>query len=187
MATAKELEKLGSAGSLETNAALVWMYVCHGTPLRKDDLARVLPLPATLLDAAIDSLVADERIRLETRPDGDYFVTERCLIPLGQAAGWEAALIDHHRAVVGTLVAKVVSGTHVSRAADEVGGTTLCFNLWPGHPREAQVRALLGATREQVLPLWSEVADYNRQHRPDRTYNVNFYFGQYLVGEEHDP
>lgn len=186
VATAKEIEELGRANSLETIAALVWVYVCRASPLRRDELARLLPLPAALLEAAIDSLIADERIRLETRSDGVYCVTERCLIALGQAAGWEAALIDHHRAVLSALVAKVMSGTHVSRAADEVGGTTLCFNVWPGHPQEASVRALLATIREQILPLWNEVAEYNREHRPDTTYNVNFYCGQYLVDGEHD-
>ena len=186
VATAKEIEALGSANSLETIAALVWVYVCRASPLRRDDLARILPLPAALLDAAIDSLVADERIRLETRSDGVYCVTERCLIPLGQAAGWEAALIDHHRAVLSALAAKVVSGKHVSRATDEVGGTTVSFDLWPGHPREAEVRALLAATREQIIPLWNEVAEYNRQHRPDKTYKVTYYCGQYLLGDEDD-
>ncbi len=186
VATAKEIEELGSAESLETIAALVWVYVCRATPVRRDELTLLLPLPPALLDAAIDSLVADERIRLEARTDGVYCVTERCLIPLGQTAGWEAALIDHHRAGLSGLVAKVVSGAHVARAADEVGGTTLCFNLWPGHPREAAVRALLATTRGQAIPLWNEVVEYNQEHRPDKTYNVNFYCGQYLVDEEHE-
>jgi hypothetical protein len=187
VATAEELEELGatgSANSLETNAALVWVHVYRSSPLRRDELARLLPLPAPVLGAAIDSLVADERIRLETRGDGVYCVTHRCLIPVGQAAGWEAALIDHHRAVLSALAAKVVSGKHVSRASDEVGGTTVSFDLWPGHPREAEVRALLAASREQIIPLWNEVAEYNRQHRPDKTYKVTYYCGQYLLGEE---
>jgi len=190
VATAEELEELGSSGtvnSLETNAALVWVHVYRASPIRKDALARMLPLPPSVLDAAIDHLVADERIRLQTRPDGVYCATERCLIPVGQAAGWEAAIIDHHRAVLSALAAKVVSGRHVSAAADEVGGTTVCFDLWPGHPREPEVRQLLAATRRQVLPLWDEVAEYNRLHRPEVTYKVTFYCGQYLVEEEEGP
>jgi hypothetical protein len=67
-------------------------------------------------------LVADERIRLETRADGVYCVTDHCLIPVGQAAGWEAAVVDHHRAVVNALAAKAMSGQHVSAAGDQVGG-----------------------------------------------------------------
>jgi hypothetical protein len=187
-ATAEELEDLGAsatADAVDTNAALVWVQIYRASPLRKAELAQQLPLPPAALDAAIERLVADERIWLETRSDGVYCSTHRCLIPLGEAAGWEAAIVDHHRAVLSALAAKVVSGQHVSAAKDEVGGTTLSMDLWPGHPHEAEVRRLLSAVRGQVLPLWEKVAAYNRENRPDDTYKVTFYCGQYLVGE-HD-
>jgi len=186
-ATAEELEELGAseAGDLEaTNAALVWVHVYPSSPIRKDRLQAIVPLSEEALDAALSRLIADERIRLETRHDGVYCVTDRCLIPVGQAAGWEAAIVDHHRAVLNALAAKVVSGKHVSAAADEIGGTTLTFDLWPGHPREQEVRKLLATVRKEVVSLWDEVAAYNREHRPDTTYSVNFYCGQNLTEED---
>ncbi|MGC4065100.1 MAG: hypothetical protein QM784_10735 [Polyangiaceae bacterium] len=186
VATNEELEELGASSavnSIETNAALVWVHVYRGSPIHKDTLAQMLPLTPAALDSAIAHLVADERIRLETRPDGIYCATERCLIPVGEAAGWEAAVIDHHRAVLNALAAKLTGGKHVSAAADEVGGTTLAFDLWPGHPKEQEVRKLLSTVRQQVIPMWNEVAEYNRVNRPEETYKVTFYFGQYLVGE----
>lgn len=186
-ATAEELEELGASevGDLEeTNAALVWVHVYPSSPIRKDRLQAVVPLSEEALDAALTRLIADERIRLETRHDGVYCVTDRCLIPVGQAAGWEAAIVDHHRAVLNALAAKVVSGKHVSAAADEIGGTTLTFDLWPGHPREQEVRKLLATVRKQVVSLWDEVAAYNREHRPDTTYSVSFYCGQNLTEED---
>ncbi len=187
VATAEELEQLGASGAVdaeETNAALVWVHVYRASPLHHNELKRILPLPAPALEAAVQRLVAEERIRIETRHDGVYYTTERCLIPLGQAAGWEAAIIDHHRAVLNALAAKVVSGKHRSAAADEVGGTTLSFDLWPGHPREQEVRKLLASVRSQIVPLWNEVSAYNAEHRPETTYKVSFYCGQYLVTEE---
>jgi hypothetical protein len=189
LATSEELQELGAssaADSGETNAALVWVQVYHGSPIRKSDLARQVPLSAAALDAAIEHLVADERIRLEDRPDGIYCATEHCLIPLGQAAGWEAAVEDHHRAVLNALAAKVVGGRHVSGATDEIGGTTLSFDLWQGHPKENQVRQLLATMRRQILPLWEEVEQYNRACRPDTSYKVVFYCGQYVVEEDND-
>jgi hypothetical protein len=187
VATKEELEDLGASATVDTedtNAALVWVHVYRASPLRKDELADLVQMPSAALDAAIQQLVADERIWLETRSDGVYCATERCLIPVGEAAGWEAAIVDHHRAVLNALAAKLVSGRHVSGAADEVGGTTLSFDLWPGHPREAEVRRLLAAVRGQVLPLWEEVSEYNRENRPSTTYKVTFYCGQYLVEED---
>jgi hypothetical protein len=187
VATAEELEELGasaSSDSQETHAALVWVQVYRASPLRRDELPRLVPLPAAALDAAIERLVKDERIRLETRPDGVFCVTERCLIPPGQAAGWEAAIVDHHRAVLNALAAKVVSGRHVAAANDEVGGTTLAFDLWPGHPHESEVRKLLATVRGQIWPLWERVAAYNQANRPDATYKVTFYCGQHLAEDD---
>ena len=186
-ATAEELEELGTsrtADSLQTNAALVWVQVYRASPLRKDKLGELVPLPTDAIDAAVEQLIKDDRIRLETRADGVYCVTEQCLIPPGQEAGWEAAVVDHHRAVLNALAAKVVSGRHVSAAADEVGGTTLAFDLWSGHPFEGEVRQLLATVRQQIWPLWERVAAYNRANRPDTTYKVTFYCGQYLVEED---
>ncbi|HYQ16800.1 MAG TPA: hypothetical protein VEQ58_13605 [Polyangiaceae bacterium] len=186
-ATAEELEELGAseAGNVEeTNAAVVWVHVYPASPIRRDQLAELVPLAPEALEAAIQHLVANERIRLETRADGVYCVTESCLIPVGQAAGWEAAVVDHHRAVLKALAAKIVGGKHISAAADEVGGTTLSFDLWPGHPREAEVRQLLANVRKQVASLWDEVAAYNRDHRPSTTYSVTFYCGQNLSEEQ---
>jgi hypothetical protein len=190
LATPEELEQLGAAASADaaaTNAALVWVHVYREGPLSKARLGELLPLPPAALEAALVSLAAEERIRLEDRPDGTYCTTEQCLIPVGEAAGWEAAVIDHHRAVLSALAAKLVSGKHVAAAADEVGGTTWSFDLWPGHPREKEVRRLLASVREQVVPLWNEVAEYNREHRPAQTYKVTVYCGQYLVTEGDEP
>jgi len=186
LATAEELEQLGAATDADTegnNAALLWLQIYRENPVPQAKLHELLPLSRAALDAALSRLVRDERVRVEHRPNGVFYTTEQCLIPVGQAAGWEAAVIDHHRAVLNALAAKLVSGKHVAAAADEVGGTTWSFDLWPGHPKEKEVRRLLASMREQVVPLWNEVAAYNREHRPARTYKVTAYCGQYLVDD----
>jgi hypothetical protein len=190
VATSEELEEFGIAGeasSKETNEALVWVHVCRNGPLRKQELLNLLPLPETLIDEALDGLIAAERIRGEVRPDGVHYNTDHCLIPVGEAAGWEAAIIDHHRAVLTALGAKVASGRHSSAANDEVGGTTLSFDLWPGHPKEQEVRKLLASTRQRIIELWEEVEEHNRSHKSAAMYTVHFYCGQYLVEDEEEP
>lgn len=187
LASAEELEQLGNAGGGDveaSNAALLWLHVCRSGSLPRRELARRVPLTEPAFAAAVARLLADERIRVETTPRGEAYTTQQCLIPVGEAAGWEAAVIDHHRAVSSALAAKLVSGRHVSAAADEVGGTTWSFDLWPGHPKEREVRRLLASLRSQVVPLWNEVAAYNREHRPPRTYEVTVYCGQYVVQED---
>ena len=187
VATSEELEELGIAAEVnseQTNEALVWLHVCRAGPLRKEDLGKLVPLPPVVIHDALLGLIADERVRKEVRPDGVYYATDHCLIPVGEAAGWEAAIIDHHRAVLTALAAKVVSGRHSSAANDELGGTTLTFDLWPGHPKEREVRQLLATTRQRVIALWDEVEEHNRAHLSQASYNVTFYCGQYLVDED---
>ncbi len=189
VATAEELEELGTGTATdaqETNAALVWVQVYHGSPLRKSDLCRLVPLADPAVDAALERLVNDGRIRLEHRSDDVYCLTEQCLIPLGQAAGWEAAVVDHHRAVLNALAAKIAGGSHVSRASDEIGGTTLSFDLWEGHPHQSEVRRLLANARSQFIPLWDKVEAYNRLHPTEPTCKVTFYCGQHVVQEDDD-
>jgi hypothetical protein len=184
VATREELEELGSStasDTAETNAVLVWLQIYHGSPLRKEELPRLVPLAELAIDEALDRLVGDGRIRLESHADGIYCVTEQCLIPVGQVAGWEAAVIDHHRAVLAALAAKVQAGAHVSNSRDEIGGTTLSFDLWPGHPHEAEVRRLLADVRTQIIPLWEKVEEHNKGNPADPSCKVTFYCGQHLA------
>jgi hypothetical protein len=187
VATGEELEELGIAAEVnseQTNEALVWLHVCRAGPLRKEDLGKLVPLPSSVIDDALEGLIGDERVRKELRPDGVYYATDHCLIPVGEAAGWEAAIIDHHRAVLTALAAKVVSGRHSSAANDELGGTTLTYDLWPGHPKEQEVRQLLATTRQRVIALWDEVEEHNRTHQSEAAYKVTYYCGQYLIEED---
>lgn len=193
LATAEELRDLGATMQnrpQESNAALVWVQVYREGPVSRERLAQLAPLRSEALEEAISTLLADGRLRVEEREDGPYYIAEEVLIPVGESAGWEAAVIDHHGAVLNALAAKITRGNRVSAQSDEVGGTTLTFDLWPGHPREQEVRRLLASTRAQVLPLWEEVEQYNRQenHRtpPKGAYQVHYYCGQYVVSED-DP
>jgi len=189
-ATPTELETLGLSGatnSAETNQALVWVHVCRAGPLGKEQLAELLPLAPTLLEDALAALVADGRVRTEEGPDGTRYATDRCLIPVGDTAGWEAAVIDHHRAVLNALAAKIQNGRHGSAADDEVGGTTVSYDLWPGHPKEREVRELLAGTRRRLAELWHEVEDLNRDQASNEGYRITFYCGQYRLEDERKP
>jgi hypothetical protein len=189
VATTEELEELGASAAgdaNETNAAIVWLQIYHNSPLKRTDLEKLVPLPEAAIDAALTQLASDERIRLNQKVDGVYCETDQCLIPMEQAAGWEAAVIDHHRAVLNALAAKIGRGSHVSRATDEIGGTTLSFDIWNGHPYETEVRRLLSTIRAQVIPLWEKVEAYNSEHSTDPTSKVTFYCGQLIVNDDGD-
>jgi predicted transcriptional regulator len=187
IATAEELRDLGAfdeSRPQDAHAALVWVQIYREGPLSFERLAQLVPLSSAALEAALESLAAAGRILRESRDGVERFKAEHVLIPVGESAGWEAAVADHHRAVLNAIAAKLSKHTRTSTATDEVGGTTLTFDLWPGHPREQEVRALLRSTRERVLPLWAEVEAYNQEHAEQQTYQVHYYCGQYLVEEE---
>ena len=187
IATAEELRDVGAFADnrpQDSNAALVWVHIYREGPLSLDRLAQLVPLSRAALELAVEALLEDGRIRRDTGQQGDEFVAEHVLIPVGETAGWEAAVIDHYGAVLNAIAAKLSMRTRTSTAADEVGGTTLTFDLWPGHPREQEVRSLLRSTRAQLLPLWEEVDAYNRRQAGKETYQVHFYCGQYVVEEE---
>lgn len=185
--TAEELHDLGAFAENQPHdsyAALVWVQIYREGPMSFDRLAQLVPLSRAALETALKTLAADGRVRREIRDGVEHFAAEHILIPVGGAAGWEAAVADHHRAVLNAIAAKLSRRTRTSTSADEVGGTTLTFDLWPGHPREQEVRGLLSGARAQLLPLWEEVEAYNRDHAGPETYQVHYYCGQYLVEEE---
>jgi DNA-binding IclR family transcriptional regulator len=187
IATAEELRDLGSFAEgrpQDAHAALVWVQIYREGPMGFDRLAQLVPLSRGALEGALEALVEHGRVVRDTQDGVDRFTAEHILIPVGETAGWEAAVVDHHRAVLNAIAAKLSSRARTSAAADDGGGTTLTFDLWPGHPREQEVRGLLRGTRATLLPLWEEVEAYNRQHAGKETYQLHYYCGQYVVEEE---
>jgi len=187
VASEEELRDVGAVAQSnpqEALAALVWLQIYREGPIEKERLAQLVPFEGEDLEQAIQSLVNDGRIRLEEQTGTPSYATDQCLIPLGESAGWEAAVVDHHRTVLNALAAKIASGNLTSEKRDEVGGTTLSFDLWPGHPHEAEVRKLLATTRASVIPTWERLTEYNRSNPGKETYQVHFYCGQYVIEEE---
>jgi hypothetical protein len=82
--------------------------------------------------------------------------------------------------VTSAIAAKLEQGRTRAGAGDLVGGSTLRFQLEPGHPYEAQVLGLLTRTRQQLDAFWQQVSDYNDAHPipPERRIDVWFYYGQ---------
>jgi hypothetical protein len=183
-----DLSSLAQADSREAQSALVWLLVCRDGPLSREAIANGTGLAPAAVDQALAELCADSRVQSQETEHGELLSAERCLIPIGSAAGWEAAILDHHQAVLNAIAAKVSAGTHSSSAEDETGGTTLSFELWPGHPEELAVRGLLAELRARATGLWERVSAHNAQakHGESGRYNVAFYIGQHVRREDHE-
>jgi hypothetical protein len=108
------------------------------------------------------------------------------VLPLGAEQGWEAALLDHYRAVTVAIATKVRAGLGASSAADRIGGSTFTFTVTPTHPYEAEVYDTLKRTRAAVQALWDRVAAYNEANSPEaeKSTRVTFYVGQTVELEE---
>lgn len=190
VATEEELQDFGAnldGKPGESLAALVWLQIYREGPTTIEQISQMVPVASESIEAAIAALTADGRVSTQVVDGQETFTAGEVLIPIGEAAGWEAAVVDHHRTVSNAIAAKITSGSRVSAKSDEVGGTTLTFDLWPGHPKEEEVRKLLAATRSNILPLWDEVSDYNEKNQGQGSYQVHFYCGQYVLTEDELP
>ena len=71
-------------------------------------------------------------------------------IPIGTAAGYEAALWDHVSAVLRAVCKKVRLGRHSASMGDVLGGTTFAFDVAVGSELEAEIAGFLARSRAQM-------------------------------------
>ncbi len=172
--------------------ALLRVAVYHAGPATAEALARQTGAAPEAIAAALARLVAAGEIacvpvELGTDAAEPRYTCGAYLIPLAAPIGWEAAVFDHFQAVVSTLCARIALGPTRTRATDETGGSTYAFDLWPGHPREGEVRGLLAELRGRLSALRQAVdADSARFGGPpagEAPTRVTFYFGQRVQSE----
>lgn len=124
-----------------------------GTITRAEVQTLLPALEPDALQAGLGHLLDQGLVRMVTTADGEHFECERCTIPFGDDAGWEAAVFDHYQAMVAALLAKLRGGARSAALGDQIGGSTFVFDLWHGHPLEAEARRFLREARERGLSL----------------------------------
>lgn len=174
-----------SATDEQSRLALAWVQIYRDGPLSAPQLAERLGCSAEQAESIVEALLVAGRILREAgeaEAEARYGAGQ-CLIPLGDAVGFEAALVDHFRAVTTALCVKLRNGTHRALPPDVVGGSTYSFHVWPGHPFERDALALLARVRGDVGAFWDRVADFNRNNaRPGLgVQKVTFYCGQSVL------
>jgi hypothetical protein len=85
--------------------------------------------------------------------------------------------------MVTAMVNKLRRGQSRALPREALGGSTYHFDLYPGHPAEADVLRLLAAVREQAAELRQRV---DAHPKPDDAcgYRAVFYAGQNVIGDE---
>jgi hypothetical protein len=106
------------------------------------------------------------------------------VIPFGAASGWEAAVFDHFKAVVTTMLCKVRE--YRSAGADDlVGGSTYTIDVWDDHPLAGEVYGALARVRAQLTDLRARVERARPSENTPRRYTrVVIYAGQCLIHED---
>jgi hypothetical protein len=185
MATGDDRATESEAASLERVVYLVWVAVHRFGPIDREGLGEIVPAKPLQLDAALDELMRDGRVTPDPE-DAEKLRADSYLIPVGSSAGWEAAVFDHYQAMVTALCIKLRAANHTSTSSDWVGGSTYCYDVWPGHPLHDEVAGLLGRVRDQARGLRERVEAYNEQHpRPAGEIERRFtaYVGQSLISD----
>lgn len=163
---------------------LAWMKVFRGEARSRRELTDSFPVDHTVVERAVAELLASGRLEeVEGELRSSNFV-----LPLGTEQGWEAAVLDHFRAVANAIATKVRAGLTGAQASDRMGGSTFTFTVHPGHPHEAEVYELLRSVRLRAQALWDRVSAHNAASPPPPQHStkVSFYVGQAIEAPEAD-
>jgi hypothetical protein len=173
-----------ATGSEDARTLATWLLVYRDGPATLEQIARNLRVEPGEAEGLLAPLVSDGRVTATDTQSARTYSTESCVIPLGAASGFEAAIIDHFRAVAAALAAKIRQGLRRSSPGDTTGGSTLTFEIARGHALEGEVTGSLARMRSELIDLWNRVRDEN-ERRPNMGfgYRVTVYAGQYVERE----
>ena len=183
--TVTDSAALAHLDELERNVsqrAILWSVIYRLGVCSFDDIVEQIRWDPVVVEERLQELADEDKVDIFYEDNKRRFEAAPFLVPVGSQAGWEAAVFDHYQAMVNAITKKVRSGNLSSRDRDRVGGATLSFDVYDGHPFEEEVRDLLPTIRAEVNELWDKVTDYNKATPPPREFErVWFYFGQYTM------
>jgi len=153
-------------------------------PLTVDEIAQRAKMSRDDLEATLARLLAAGRIDRIERDDTTRYQASALVIPLGASAGWEAAIFDHFKALVTTIICRLRDEHDTTALSDRVGGSTYTIDVWAGHPLADEVYGSLERIRAQLSNLRERVEAFNgEQEIPETNTRVVIYAGQCLIGE----
>jgi hypothetical protein len=177
-----ELLLLKQASAAEGLHEFVWVLAYREGPISCAQLARKLRMSEEQTAALIEALIAQGRIQATTAGGITSYTATDLSIPLGARTGWEAAVLDHFRAVVQTIAQRLENSSRISQLEDIVGGSTYSFDIWPGHPFADEVKSVLKNLRGAQSALRERVEAFNaKAQRPADYSQIVVYVGQCVM------
>ncbi len=183
-ATVEESEVLQRARGTEGEEDLLLSLMYREGPLTQQEIATMIQTDASQIETGIARLEDAGRIE-RVEDDGEVRFQARALvIPLGSPAGWEGAIFDHFKAMVGTVLCRLRENRPAT-LEDHVGGSTYTLNVWDGHPLQQEVFGTLGRIRSMLGDVRERLDTYNSKHdMPDAFTRVVVYAGQCVFHED---
>lgn len=168
------------------NKYLVWQAIYRSGPATIEQLSTWTHLSPNICKDAVSGLLETGDVQRQAG-DGEgvaaSYASTRLDVPVGQAAGWEAAVFDHFQAMVSAISAKLASGDARAERQDHTGGATYSLDFWPGHPLEAEITGTLARVRETLEELRDRVDRTNLTFGQPTTDRLVFYMGQYVKSD----
>jgi hypothetical protein len=175
-ASNEELDRLVQLSDEHGLDELSWVLVYREGPFDVARLAALIGRSLTEAEQVVERLSTAGRVQ---RAANGELIAQDFVVPLGAAAGWEAAVFDHVQAVVQTICQRLSQAPQSGASAPSVGGSTYSFDVWSGHPLEETVKAQLAELRQRLGALRQEVDAHNRAHGlPPEYQQVVTYLGQ---------
>lgn len=170
--------KQGEEGADELLVALMY----REGPLTPSEIAGKAQTELAVVEGALARLLAAGRIQRRDDPDGARYWARALVIPLEAPSGWEAAVFDHFKALVTTILSRL-DHEQAASLKDSVGGSTYTIDVWDGHPLAEEVYGTLGRVRSMLGDLRARVAALNTGDPPEHHTRVVIYVGQCLINE----
>jgi len=171
--------KQGAEGADELLVALMY----REGPLTLKQVVDMVQGDAAALEAGIARLLTAGRIEQQELEGVTRYHARALVIPLGAPVGWEAAVFDHFKALVATILGRL-SENRAAAHDDLVGGSTYTIDVWPGHPLAEEAYGTLARVRAMLSDLRGRVAQFNDAREvPESHTRVVMYVGQCLIKE----
>jgi hypothetical protein len=174
----------GSEGMDEMLVALMY----RDGPLTLKEMAGWVQLDPAALEPTLARLASGGRIEAVTENGETLYRASGLVIPLGAPVGFEAAVFDHFKALVTTVIRRTASSGVEGDASPRVGGSTYTIDVWDEHPLADEVFQTLSRLRGELSQLRQRVLDYDQQapNKASRS-RVVIYVGQNVTAEDDEP
>lgn len=159
---------------------LLSVLIYREGPFTFSELLQRSGLSEVELKASLERLCGSGQVE---RGGGGELRGTKFFIPLDAGQGWEGAVLDHYHALVRTICARLLPSDRQPDAT--CGGATYTFEVWAGHPLEAEVLGTLGRLRQELSELRQRLETHNDAAGiPAAHLRVVCYAGQHVT-EQH--